>query len=77
MIRPEDEFLHAVVPGRNRAQHALNLIGFGDVAAGQQRQRAEAKRAAQHVAAIDFLDQRLVLAQDPLVDPPLGPEHRR
>ena len=61
MIRPENEFLHAVVPGRNRAQHALHLVGFGDVTAGQQRQRAEAERAAQHVAAVDFLDQSLVL----------------
>ena len=62
VVGPEDEGLHPVVPARHRAQHRLHLVGFADVATGQQRQGAEAQRAAQHVAAIDPLDEAPVLS---------------
>ena len=42
VIRPEDEGLDAVVPAGNGAQHGLQLRVFGDVAAAEQREGAEA-----------------------------------
>src|SRR6266478_9523818 len=37
----EDQSLGAVIPPRNAVERALHRTGIGDVAAGQQRQRAE------------------------------------
>jgi hypothetical protein len=53
MVGPEDQALGQIVPARHRAQRALHLVGFGDIAAGQKSQRAEAHRAAQELAAVD------------------------
>ena len=68
LVGIEQERLHAVVPFRNRAQHALHRAAVGDVAAGEHRQRAEADRAAQDLPAVDLLDQLAVLVQHALVD---------
>jgi hypothetical protein len=74
MIGPEDRFLHAVVPVRNRAQGRLHGIVLADAASGEEGQSPEAQRAFQHIAAVDRLDQALVLAHRRLVHAAGGPE---
>ena len=68
VVRPEQEVPAPVVPARNGAQHALHRAAVGDIATGQQRQRAEADRAAQQLAAVDLLDERPVLLEHALID---------
>ena len=52
MVRPEDGFLHAVVPRRDRrAGRPAPDVALGDVAAAQHRQRAEAHRALEQRCA--------------------------
>ena len=76
MIGPEDDALHLVVPGGDRAQHGLHLAVFAHVAAGEKGQRAETDGSAQHLAPVDLLDQPPVFLEDVLIDPALGPEDR-
>ena len=64
----EQERLHAVVPFRHRRSTLCTALAVGDVAAGEHRQRAEADRAAQDLAAVDLLDQLAVLLEHALVD---------
>ena len=76
VVGPEQEGLDQIVPARHGGQHALHRAAVGDVATGQQRQRAEADRAAQQAAAVDLRDERLVLGEDALIDRCCGPEER-
>src|ERR1700738_2535727 len=58
VIGPEDRPLHGIIPRRHRAQPVLDGFFLAHVTAGQQRERAERERAAQHPTAIEILDQR-------------------
>ena len=75
-VRIEQERLGAIVPGRDGGEHLLHRVGIGHVAAAQERQGAQAERAAQHLAAIDAFDQRLVLGEQALIDRTGGAEPR-
>ena len=57
MVGPENELLHAFVPIRYGAKHALQVSVFGRIAAAQQSERAQAQRSAQNSSAINPLDQ--------------------
>src|SRR2546425_6644307 len=52
--RIEEPVLHAVIPARHRPEKLLHALGVGQLAAGQQRQRAERQPALQEQPPLEI-----------------------
>jgi hypothetical protein len=74
MVLPEEGCRGVVIPSRDGTQGDLNLVILGDIASGQQRERAQAQGAFEHIAPLDARQERLIFVKHALVDAGVGPK---
>ena len=72
MIGSKNDALDLVVPGGDPTQYRLHLAVLAHIATGKECQGAKTHGTAQHVTAIDLLDQLPVFLEGLLIDAARG-----